>query len=699
MEKARYLRMTHPASPCPTARRPSVAKVTCRDHRFSAGGDGSAARQAPGSTGIIGCMLLTCRLVASSSKPFSGRAVPGLRGAVANVVRLALVLTALLLTLVQAVRAQPVVGSTYKEFLPMGSGSSVALPAGTWQSTHRSTLSSSGIEWENYTLKNLQADAHVPYLVVRQALGFIRWSNTSCHYNSSITFMVNEHGTSVNQLVNKCSLYSAIGNFDKWKDTSAWNNPRREAWWKDVIPGLMDPAKANASSMLIAELSVRQFNGNGIQVEAFIRPPQNISARQFRDDFKAGKSRPEHDILAMWASIYIESIQRSYFDKKPEPIMALTYPVEAGEPWPSARAGLAAEAVPAPPVAPAAAALLAQAASSAQPAAPATAAAAPVATPRPMTAVAANQKPVPATPAPTGVTDTVQRLALERQAMEEEKRKMAQQLEAMAQLLAKLQQENAAAAKARELAATKASSAPKAPVVYANRKALVIGNDNYSDVPKLSNAAADAQAMARSLQEVGYQVFLHLNLNEKKLKQALRDFRQQLNGGDEVLFFFAGHGVQLGNANYLLPVDIQGDHEDQVKDESILLQKVLDDLEEKKTKFTLAVIDACRDNPFKGKGRAIGGRGLAPTSAATGQMIMFSAGSGQQALDRLGDQDTEKNGLFTRIFVKEMHKPGLSVDRVLRNVRQEVVRLARSVGHEQTPALYDQAIGEFYFRQ
>jgi hypothetical protein len=145
-------------------------------------------------------------------------------------------------------------------------------------------------------------------------------------------------------------------------------------------------------------------------------------------------------------------------------------------------------------------------------------------------------------------------------------------------------------------------------------------------------------------------------------------------------------------------VDIRGDGEDQVKDESILLQKVLDEFDEKKAKFTLAVIDACRDNPFKTKGRAIGGRGLAPTSAATGQMVMFSAGAGQQALDRLGDQDKERNGLFTRIFVKEMQKPGISVDRVLRNVRNEVVRLAKSVGHEQTPALYDQAIGEFYFR-
>jgi uncharacterized caspase-like protein len=287
--------------------------------------------------------------------------------------------------------------------------------------------------------------------------------------------------------------------------------------------------------------------------------------------------------------------------------------------------------------------------------------------------------------------------------MDDEKRKMAQQLEVMTQMLAKLQKENAlatAAAKAKEAAATAPEPPqPKEPVTYANRKALVIGNDLYTHVPKLNNAGADADAMAKALEAVGYKVFKHLNLNEKKFKQAVRDFRQNLTGGDEVLFFYAGHGVQLGNANYLLPIDVQGDQEDQVKDDAILLQKVLDDLEEKKTKFALAVIDACRDNPFKSKGRAIGGRGLAPTSAATGQMIMFSAGSGQQALDRLGDNDKDKNGLFTRIFIKEMTKPGLSVDRVLRNVRTEVVRLARSVGHEQTPALYDQAIGEFYFKQ
>ena len=120
---------------------------------------------------------------------------------------------------------------------------------------------------------------------------------------------------------------------------------------------------------------------------------------------------------------------------------------------------------------------------------------------------------------------------------------------------------------------------------------------------------------------------------------------------------------------------------------------------ERKARFTLAMIDACRDNPFKGMGRNIGGRGLAPTTAATGQMVIFSAGAGQQALDKLGPADKSRNGLFTRIFLKEMQKPGISVDKVVRNVRAEVVELAKSVGHEQVPAIYDQVVGEFYFKK
>ena len=235
--------------------------------------------------------------------------------------------------------------------------------------------------------------------------------------------------------------------------------------------------------------------------------------------------------------------------------------------------------------------------------------------------------------------------------------------------------------------------------IFANRRALVIGNDNYKSVTKLINAREDAKAIAASLQQVGYQVTLKTDLNEREMKAVLRTFKSQVEGGDEVLFFYAGHGVQIGAANYLLPIDISGENAEQVKDEAIQLQRVLDDLTERKAKFSLAIIDACRDNPFKTAGRDLGGRGLSPTSAATGQMVIFSAGTGQQALDNLGPKDKNKNGLFTRVFLQEMQKPGISIDRVVRSVRTEVVGLAKSVGHEQVPAIYDQVVGDFYFRK
>ncbi|WP_158273564.1 caspase family protein [Limnohabitans sp. 2KL-51] len=239
---------------------------------------------------------------------------------------------------------------------------------------------------------------------------------------------------------------------------------------------------------------------------------------------------------------------------------------------------------------------------------------------------------------------------------------------------------------------------PLAPTVP-TRRALVIGNDNYQSVPRLLNAREDAQAMARSLSDMGFQVQLELDLRERNMRAALRQFKSRVEGGDEVIIFFAGHGVQLAGTNYLLPVDITGENEEQIRDESIQLQRILDDMTEKRAKFTLAMLDACRDNPFKGSGRSLGSRGLAPTNAATGQMVIFSAGTGQQALDKLGPNDPEKNGLFTRVFLKEMQKPGISVDRILRNVRTEVVNLAKTVGHDQVPAIYDQVVGEYFLKR
>jgi hypothetical protein len=241
------------------------------------------------------------------------------------------------------------------------------------------------------------------------------------------------------------------------------------------------------------------------------------------------------------------------------------------------------------------------------------------------------------------------------------------------------------------------------PIVFASRKALLIGNDTYKYAEPLKNAREDARAMAIELKSFGYEVTLRLDQNQKEMQATLRDFRENIKEGDEVLFYFSGHAVEIDGKNYLTPIDTIGMNQNQLADDSIDLKTaVLDPFSRRKVKLTLALIDACRDNPFlktSSTRSVMGTRGLAPTTPATGQLIVYSAGSGQTALDRLGSNDTSKNGLFTRVFLQEMKKVDLPIDRVIKNVRTEVVRLARTIGHDQVPAIYDEVVGDFYFKK
>lgn len=238
------------------------------------------------------------------------------------------------------------------------------------------------------------------------------------------------------------------------------------------------------------------------------------------------------------------------------------------------------------------------------------------------------------------------------------------------------------------------------PTVFAMRRALVIGNDNYKYVEKLQNAKEDAKAMSNALKQVGFDVTEKFDLGQKETIASIREFQERINPGDEILFFFAGHGVEIDGKNYLVPTDNLGEGK-YVKEDSIdFKMSILETFEKRKAKITIAVIDACRNNPFKSDGRSLSGRGLAPTTAATGQMIIQSAGAGQKALDRLvSDPPETKNGVFTRVFVKEMLKPGIPIFQMVRNVRSEVVSLAQSVGSDQMPSFYDQVNGDFYFKK
>jgi formylglycine-generating enzyme required for sulfatase activity len=184
------------------------------------------------------------------------------------------------------------------------------------------------------------------------------------------------------------------------------------------------------------------------------------------------------------------------------------------------------------------------------------------------------------------------------------------------------------------------------------------------------------------------------------MNKAINQFADDVAGGGIGVFFFAGHGVQVNNQNYLIPVDLQDiQREADVADQGVSLQGMQDKLAEVRAKFSLLVIDACRDNPLPKKaGRALGGtRGLSQASSAEGQMVVFSAGANQQALDKLSDSDPHPNGVFTREFLPWVGKPGVSIRDAVQGVRSAVRARAKGVNHEQFPAIYDQAEGNFYF--
>jgi formylglycine-generating enzyme required for sulfatase activity len=232
----------------------------------------------------------------------------------------------------------------------------------------------------------------------------------------------------------------------------------------------------------------------------------------------------------------------------------------------------------------------------------------------------------------------------------------------------------------------------------AARLALVIGNDNYQQVSTLKNAGNDAKLMAGALRSAGFDVSDHFNLDRNRLYEAIDGFQKRLGKGDEVVFYFSGHGVQVDNDPMLLPTDIQANDEKKLKREALPLLYVQDAL--KDARVSLLVIDACRDNPFPKQGtRTIGDtRGLRPPDVVKGQAIILSAGRNQKALDSVPGQPNQKNGLFTHEFVRVMRTPGLDVRSALVKVRDDVEDKAARVNHEQRPSLMDDMRGNFYLQ-
>ncbi|MEX0278792.1 MAG: caspase domain-containing protein [Ruegeria sp.] len=241
-----------------------------------------------------------------------------------------------------------------------------------------------------------------------------------------------------------------------------------------------------------------------------------------------------------------------------------------------------------------------------------------------------------------------------------------------------------------------------APALAQDRLALVIGNDDYASVVDLQKAVADAEAVTSKLENLGFETFKGVNLDRRGMNQRISEFTSRLEAGDTAFIFFAGHGVEIDGENYLLPTDIAtptAGESDFIKSESIALSNLLDRVRATGARTSIAIIDACRDNPFKTThGRSIGGtRGLGRINAPQGMFVIFSAGAGQMALDRLSDDDAAQNSVFTRALLPRLSEPGLELRSMVAGLRTEVRDLSQTVQHNQVPAYYDELLGEFYF--
>ena len=233
------------------------------------------------------------------------------------------------------------------------------------------------------------------------------------------------------------------------------------------------------------------------------------------------------------------------------------------------------------------------------------------------------------------------------------------------------------------------------------RLALVIGIDDYDEVPKLLKAKNDADAMGAKLQSLGFEVVKATDVGRRGMSRAVLEFEKKIEPGDLALFFFAGHGFRIEGQNYLLPADIPAAGPEEaslVQDEAFLADTLADRFRKAGAKATVLVLDACRDNPFAQEGtRSLGGsnsRGLAPMNVVQGMFVLYSAGETQTALDRLGDNDPNPNSVFTRIFLEELDRPSASMLEIAKTTRERVYKLAQKVGHNQFPSFYDQIIGD-----
>jgi len=231
-------------------------------------------------------------------------------------------------------------------------------------------------------------------------------------------------------------------------------------------------------------------------------------------------------------------------------------------------------------------------------------------------------------------------------------------------------------------------------VTKEKRFALVMGNNQYKNLGSLRNAGNDATDISKLLAQRNFNVRLLVNGTQKQMIQYIRDFGHALQKGGVGLFYYAGHGVQVGGENYLLPVnaDIRATHE--VKPEGVNVQRVLATMSAANNRLNIVILDACRNNPFLQQGQQAQRSinipiGLAEMRASSGMMIAYSTSPGEIALD-----GKERNGIYTKHLLQQIKQPNMEMSQMFKRVRKFV---RAETKNKQTPWESTSVEGDFYF--
>lgn len=233
--------------------------------------------------------------------------------------------------------------------------------------------------------------------------------------------------------------------------------------------------------------------------------------------------------------------------------------------------------------------------------------------------------------------------------------------------------------------------ATQAPALAETRVALVIGNSAYKNASPLANPANDARLMAESLKRLGFELVDGKALTDlpdkAAMEQAVQRFGERIRKADVALFFYAGHGVQVDGANYLVPVGANVSGKSQVKYQLVDADYVMQEMAEAGTRVNLVVLDACRNNPFGERGLRAANGGLAQVNAPRGTLVAYSTAPGRTAADGAG-----ANSPFSAALARYMQDPGLRIEDVFMRVGADV---ERQTGGEQSPWKSDNLRGVF----